>query len=198
MVRAPLTVAPVRDLLVVALVLTSGCQPTGSSGLPGIELAPPASWQRVQPSTWMVPGVALAAWSGPEGSSLVLYRSLPVPGGSAATLAEGLANRLENLPGLTVRERRTQTVAGQAAARVEVVAPGTGDAMAPSAAGTPVAPEDRALIPTHQVIIGLIRRDDTLYLTWHMPESSYDRIAPEIQATLESMRYTKPGRVWSY
>jgi hypothetical protein len=196
-VRAPLTITLVRAVLVVATVLTSGCQRTGSAGLPGIDLTPPASWRRVEPSTWMVPGVALAAWSGPEGSSLVVYRSLPVPGGSPAMLVEGLANRLENLPGLTVRQRRTETVAGRNAARVEVVAPGTGDAMAPSGVGTPVAPQGKPLVPTYQITIGLLRRDETLYLTWHMPESSYDRIAPEVQATLDSLRLTTPERAWS-
>jgi hypothetical protein len=145
----------------------------------------------------MVPGVPLAAWSGPEGSSLVLYRSLPVPGGSAATLVEGLANRLENLPGLKVRERRTETIAGRTAVRVEVVAPGTGDAMAPSGVGTPVAPADKSLVPTHQITIGFVRREDTLFLTWHTPESSYNRIAPEIQATLDSLRLTTSERAWS-
>ncbi len=43
-----------------------------------------SSWQPVQPLTWGVPGVALAAWAGPDGSSLVLYRTLPAPGGTAA------------------------------------------------------------------------------------------------------------------
>ena len=113
------------------------------------------------------------------------------------TLVDALANRLENLPGLLVRERRTETVAGTTAARVEVVAPGTGDTLAPSGLGTPVSPEGKSLIPTHQVTLGFVRPQETLYLTWHIPESSYDRIAPEIQTTLESMRFTNRGQAWS-
>src|SRR5207248_3181479 len=171
---------------VVALVLTLGCQQAGPSGLPGIELTPPGSWRRAESSAWMVPGVPLAAWSGPDGSSLVVYRTIPVPGGSAAMIADGLANRLENLPGLQVRERGTESVAGTTAARVEVVAPGTGDALAPSSAGSPVAPADRPLMPTHQVTLGFVQPDRTLYFTWHVPESAYDRIKPEIQAALDS------------
>ena len=136
----------------------------------------------------MVPGVPLAAWSGPEGSSLVVYRTLPTPGGSSATIAEALANRLENLPGLEVRDKRTETVGGATAARVEVIAPGTGDALAPSGVGTPIAPPGKTLVPTRQVTIGLVRSDATLYLRWHAPESSYDRIAPDIRATLDSLR----------
>ena len=49
------------------------------------------------------------------------------PGASAEMLAEALGNRLENLPGLKLLVKRTETVAGIPAARVEVVAPGTGD-----------------------------------------------------------------------
>jgi hypothetical protein len=196
-VRAPVKIAPLRDTLVVAFVLTLGCGPAGSEGFPGFELAPPATWRRVEPSAWMVPGVPLAAWSGPEGSSLVVYRTLPLPGGSAATIAEGLANRLENLPGLQVRERRTETVAGRSAARVEVVAPGTGDVLASSGVGTPVAPAGKSLTPTHQVTLGFVEPDRTLYFTWHIPESSYDRTAPEIQATLDSLRFPTHGRARS-
>jgi hypothetical protein len=136
----------------------------------------------------MVPGVALAAWSGPEDSSLVLYRTLPIPGGSAESIVEGLANRLENLPTLQLRVRRTERIAGTTAARVESVAQGTGDALAPSGIGTPVAPEGKTLLATHQVTLGFIRPNETLYLTWHVPESSFERIAPEIQATLDSLR----------
>ena len=69
--------------------------------------------------------------------------------------------------------------------------------MAPSGAGIPLAPEGQSLIPTHQVTIGFIRREDTLTLTWHLPESSYQRIAPEIQATLDSLRLTTPEGVWN-
>lgn len=136
----------------------------------------------------MVPGQALAAWSGPEGASLVVYRDLPVPGGSASMIAEALANRLDHLPGLTIRERRTEAVAGTTAARVEVTAPGTGEALAPSGAGTPIAPEGRSLVPTRQVTIGFVRDDATIFLRWHAPESSYERIRADIRATLDSLR----------
>jgi hypothetical protein len=180
----------------VAVLLVMGCQAAPPLGRSGIELTPPATWRRVEPSAWMVPGEPLAAWSGPESSSLVVYRTLPVPGGSAATIADGLANRLENLPGLQVRERRTQTLAGTTAARVEVVALGTGQALAPSGVGTPVAPAGSSLIPTHQVTLGFVRPDKTLYVTWHLPESVHDRIAPDIQATLDSLRFTSRGRAW--
>ena len=47
-----------------------------------------------------------------RGSSLVLYRTLWVPGGSAAMIAEALGNRLENLPGLRLLVKRTETVGG--------------------------------------------------------------------------------------
>jgi hypothetical protein len=173
-VRAIVRIALGNLVGFVAVSACVGCQPAGSAGVPGLALTPPKTWRRIPPTAAMVPGVALAAWSGPEGSSLVVYRTLPAPGGSASTIAESLANRLENLPGLTIRDQRTETLAGTTAAWVEVTAPGTGDALTPSGVGTPVAPE--------------VRIDATLYLRWHVPESSYDRMARDIRATLDSLR----------
>ncbi len=165
-----------------------GCQPAGLGDAHSVGVEPPASWKRVEPTRWRVPGAALAAWSGPEGSSLVVYRTLPEPGGTAAMIAESLANRMEHLPGVEIRERRTEPVAGRTAARVELVAPGTGDALAPSGAGEFVVPEGRTLVPTRQVTLGFVSPDRTLYLRWHAPEGAYSRIVPDIQATLGSLR----------
>jgi hypothetical protein len=145
-----------------------------------------------------VPGVALAAWAGPEDSSLVLYRTLPVPDGTAAKIAEALATRLENLPGLKIAVKRTENIADTTAARVEVVAPGTGDAIAPSGIGSPIAPEGKSLIPTREVTVGFVRPGETVFLTWHTPESSYQRIAPDIDATLKSFRFKSSGKVSTY
>jgi hypothetical protein len=146
----------------------------------------------------MVPGVALAAWSGPEGASLVLYRTLPWPGGSAQALAEALGNRLENLPELKLCVKRTETIASALAARVEVIAPGTGAALTPSGSGPPTAPAGRALIATRQLTVGFVRPAETLYLTWHVPEASYERLAPDIQATLAAIRFNSSGKTPAY
>jgi hypothetical protein len=167
----------------------SGCQPGSPLQRAGIELELSSSWQPVAPSRWLVAGRAIAAWKGPQGSSLSIYRALPIPGGgSAESLAESLANRLTNLPQLAVLVRRTEPLAGGTAARVEVVAPGFGDALAPSGAGTPIALEGKALIPTHQVTLGIPRAAGPIYLTWHAPESVYGRIAPEIEAALRGLK----------
>ena len=100
----------------------------------------------------------------------------------------GLANRLTNLPELKLLVRRTETLAGQPAARVEVVAPGSGAALAPSGVGTPLATEGKSLVPTHQVTVGFARSRGTLFLSWHTPEQAHARIAPDIEAMLESLR----------
>jgi hypothetical protein len=180
--------------MAVALSSISGCQPAGPLATAGIALNPPASWRPIEPSASQVPGVPLAAWTGPEGSSLVLFRTLPAPGGSPAMIAEALANRLENLPELRVVVNRTETIGKTTAARVEVVAPGTGNALAPSGTGTPTAPAGTTLIPTREVIVGFHRQNSTLFLTWDSPESSYGRISPEIQATLETVRFTSSDK----
>ena len=156
----------------------------------------PDSWQPVQPLHWAVPGVALAAWAGLmvlPWFSTVLFQFLE---GTAAQIADALANRLENLPGLRIVVKRTESVGGTPAARIEVVAPGTGDAIASSGTGTVIAaPEGKSLVPTHQVTVGFVRPSETLYVVWHMPESSHDRITPDIDTMLRSFRFTSSGKL---
>jgi hypothetical protein len=173
--------------LAALLAVIPGCNKGTPIERAGISLAPPASWHSAHPSTWMVPGTPLAAWSGPDESSLVIYRTLWVPGGSAEMLADALGNRLENLPGLKLLVKRSESVAGIHAARTEVIAPGTGNSLAPSGLGKVIP--DSTLMPTRQVTLAFIRPTETIYLTWHMPEASYDRIEPDIRATLQSLRF---------
>jgi hypothetical protein len=179
--------------IIVAFVLISGCQPAGPLARAGITLNVPATWRPVEPIASRVPGVPLAAWTGPDGASLVLYRTLPAPGGSPTMIAEALANRLENLPELRLVVNRTEKIGETTAARVEVIAPGTGGALAPSGSGPPTAPAGKTLIPTREVTVGFHRRDATLFLTWNCPASAYARIADEIKATLETVRFTTSG-----
>jgi hypothetical protein len=146
----------------------------------------------------MVPGSALAAWSGPAGSSLVAYRALPMPGGSAGAFATALANRLENLPGFTLVVNRAETIAGATAARVEAIAPGIGARLVPSGTGIPVAPEGMTAAPTRQVTVAFVRGDLTLVFVWHVFDASYAQIAPDIETTLESLRFTSSARTSSY
>ncbi len=188
MYPAPVPKGSRRILALALLSPLLGCQPTAGNGTAGVPVEPPVAWKRVEPDTWRVPGVALSAWSGPEGSSLVVYRTLPVPGGTPAMIAEGLVNRMENLPGVRIVDRRTESVGGTTAARVELVAPGTGDALAPSGAGSFVVPEGQTLVPTRQVTLGFLAPDRTIYLRWHVPDASFDRIAPDIRSTIASIR----------
>jgi hypothetical protein len=174
--------------LSAVLLLGSGCQPASPLARAGVALSPGARWQPVERARWPVPGKPLAAWSGPDGSSLVAYQALPIPGGSAGALVEELANRFANLPGLRVEVRRTESWSSRPAARVEVVAPGTGDALAASGIGIPVAPDDRPLVPTRRVLVGFPRAGDTLFLAWHAPESARGALETQIQAALQQLR----------
>jgi hypothetical protein len=177
-------------MLAALAVVMPGCRRAGPLERSGIAVAPPASWRSVKASTWMVPGVPLAAWAGPDGSSLVLYRTAWIPGGTAEMLVEATGNRLENLPELRLVVRRTETAGGVPAARVEAIAPGTGAALAASGMGVPFAPAGTTLVPTHQVVFGFPRPRETLYLAWHTPEGSFARLAPDIEATINSLRFT--------
>jgi hypothetical protein len=172
------------------IVGTSGCQATSSLESAGLAVVVPGLWHPVDTARWMVPGKTLAAWAGPEGSSLVIYQTLPGPGVTPTMIAEGLANRLTNLPGLKVLIKRVETIAGQPAARVEVVAPGSGAMLAPSGLGAPVATDGQPLMATRQVTVGFTRARGTLFLSWHLPEQAYTRIAPDIEAVLGSLTLT--------
>lgn len=52
-----------------------------------------------------------------------------------------------------------------------------------------MSPAGATAIPTRQVTLAFARPKNTIYLTWHMPEKSYDRIEPEIRTTLGSLRF---------
>jgi hypothetical protein len=188
----------IRVFVAIATLAAGGCQPSSRLQRAGVELRLPDSWRPVEASIPLVPGTPLSAWRGPDGASLVIYRTLPSPGVSAAMLVEALANRLTNLPELKIVARATEKVAGESAARVEVVAPGTGDALAPSGVGTPVAPAGKTLEPTRQVTVGIMRTSGPLFLSWTMPESAHGRIAPDIEATLGSLRLSAETRLSSY
>jgi hypothetical protein len=177
------------------LVAVTGCRPASPLGQAGVGFTPPPPWRSVAPTTWPVPGRPMAAWAGPDGASLVVYRALPVPGGDATELATALANRLTNLPGLRVVERRVETWSGAEAARVEAVAPGTGGALAPSGTGVPLVRDVAALVPTRRVVIGFARPDDTFYIAWHAPESSNPWLQEQVRATLKGLKLgSQPAR----
>jgi hypothetical protein len=55
--------------------------------------------------------------------------------------------------------------------------------------GVPAGPAGKSLVPTREVTFAFARPRNTAYLTWRMPESSYKRIHPDIEATLESLRF---------
>ncbi len=190
------TIANVRFLfgLTALLGVIPGCAPGTLLEGSGVALKPPTTWQPVHPTKWMVPGTPLAAWSGPDGSSLVIYRTLWVPNGSAEMLLEAQGNRLENLPGTKLLVKRVETIASLQAARIELIAPGTGGAVAPSGLGEPIQPPGGTLVPTRQVMLAFARPTETIYVTWHMPERAYDRIEPDIRATLESLRFSTSAK----
>ena len=173
---------------VVLLACVAGCGSSEPLREAGLALSPPEGWRRVEATAWPMPGTPLAAWKGPEGSSLVAYRTLPSPGATAESVGAELANRLVNLPGVRDLARSTPSIAGQTAARIEAVAPGTGDALAPSGTGQAIPPAGKALVDTRRVGVGFPGPAGTLWLAWHFPEAARDRLAPQVEATLKTVR----------
>lgn len=173
-----------------ALLFCSGCFSTDPLTNAGISLSPPAGWRPIAPAAWPVPGIPLAAWTGPGGSSLVVYRSLPVPGGNPTALGEALAVILENNPGLKVLDRQMVKLGTFDASRVDVIAPGTGESLAPCGIGAPVAPAGKSLVSTHRVVLTAVRPADTLTLLWHAPEADAAKLESDVRETLKSLKVT--------
>jgi hypothetical protein len=170
------------------LAFLPGCRSGSDLAGAGIVLPAMDGWQVAPRTRFPAPGKPLAAWTGPAGASLVLYRTLPTPGATPEGLVEELANRLTNLPGMTVLEHRVTRLGDQSAAYVEATAPGTGDMLAATGVGTPYAPEGRPLIPTRRVAVGVPRKSDTLWLVWHYPDANHPRQASQIEAVLKEIK----------
>ncbi|AMV38525.1 hypothetical protein [Planctomyces sp. SH-PL62] len=171
----------------VLILFGSGCDLSSTAPTAAPPLALSGAWKPVDRSTWLAPGVRLAAWSGPSGSSLTVYRKPPIPEGTAEQIVESMVNRMTHLPGFQVVERRVETIAGVPAARVEIVAPGTGSEIAPSGLNAAVAPPGATLTPTREITVGFARSEGALFLVWRMPESARDAVAPEVDSTLAAL-----------
>lgn len=172
----------------ISVLTFAGCGPTTPLARSGIALTPPTGWSAVAADTWAVPGTPVAAWKGPERSSLVVYRTLWAPGTTSEATAQGLANRLDGLPGLKVVKRGVETVGGVESAWVEAVGPGTGDAFVPSGAGVPVAPAGSAIVPTRRIVVVIPRPSETLTLVWHAPEAQAAALANRARTTTDGLK----------
>ena len=184
----------VRSFVVFSLLsLASGCG--SNANLAGIGLSglrPSKSWAAADPSSFVVPGRAIAAWRSSDGGSLVVLRALAAPRTDAAGLASEMTTRLENLPELRIVKSSGRFVGGVQSAIIEIVAPGTGDAIAPSGLGRPIGADDRPLIPTRRIAVGIPGRNQTVWLIWHAPESAAASLSSEVDSVLDGLRIDDP------
>ncbi|MFO0954749.1 MAG: hypothetical protein U0835_27020 [Isosphaeraceae bacterium] len=170
---------------VLMLAAFSGCG-QGAGQPTDLMVRPPQGWE-VEPGQWMVPGKPLRAWLGPDGASLVWYRSLPAPGIDALGLARAAGNRLQNLPDVQNVTVSPENLTGIDAARIEAVGPGTGSAFVPSGAGTPVAPKDGGLKPTRRIQILVSRPGETSHLVFHALENQASSLESAVRETLAGL-----------
>jgi hypothetical protein len=170
-----------------SLLLITGCggTPLERAGVSG--LRPSEGWTEVDPSRFAVPGRAIAAWSGPNGSSLVVAKLLAVPHASADTLTREMSARFENLPELRIVQASKKKIGGIESAYIEVVAPGTGDALAPTGLGKPIAPPGKELVDTRRISLGIPAASQTLWLIWHAPEASAGALTAEIEKAIKNL-----------
>jgi hypothetical protein len=160
--------------------LAQGCgshSPTTSDAIVAA-LALPAGWQpEPRSEAIVVPGDALAGWTGPEGARLVVYRTLYVPQATARSLANELATRLVNDPGVTLLQNETRRVGSHDVGCVSVeVSPPGGD--------SPGRRRDW---------VCLARDDGTYWLRWDYPASARGRFEAEIDRHIESLAQLAPA-----
>jgi hypothetical protein len=170
-----------------SIAWASGCTRSTPLERSGFSLKVPHGFQSSPVKNHPVPGRPLAAWKGPSGSALIVYKTLPVPDVSPASYVVALANRLENLPGVQVVSQDVDKIAGLDAARVYAVAPGDGGSFAPSGTGTPVSLSGKELIPTRLLTLAFLRPADTLCVAFYCPEAEYKSLRPAWEAIRKSM-----------
>ena len=169
-----------RSGIVFALMATAflaGCGASTPMGRAGVEVRPPSGWTTRPVAGIVVPGTVIAAWAGPEGATLSVATSLPIPNPSASALATEFANRMANTPGVRVDSTRIEAVDRKESARVDLV---ERDA-------------DR------RVIVAISLRNHTVLLTWTFPNNARATIDPAIAATLGASKIVEQGpNIMSY
>ena len=184
----------IRMISLCVLSLLSGCGGGSPLGRAGIDsLSVPTGWTPTRPDYWEVPGVPISAWKGPNGSSFVVYRELSTRGDEPASLARRIANRYENLPGLTLLASNEIVFSGMRAAKVEAVAAGTGAAFLPTGTGVPVSYDGLPHVPTRRILIAVPRGWETLAFLWHVPEAEAAEFLSRIGEFRIDMRPKPPS-----
>ena len=169
------------------VVIIGGCGAEAPLERAGVALEVPQGWEPVSPQTWPVPGTPLAAWRGPDQSSLVIYTTLPIPKPSAVALGHEMTNRLLNLTGIEVEPPGSMTLDGNMAARVQARGPGLGDCFVASSAGTASAPDGKTLQTTQRVIVAIPRQGPTINLVWHSPVTNSDTLMSTIETMIAGL-----------
>lgn len=198
---AGLTTRAVSFRIATVLLALVGCRAE-----PVLEWPAPEGWTTTETTTYTVPGKPLAAWTGPSDSSFVAYTTLPDPGATAETLARGEANRYQAHPGAADIQSEVVRLSGDVdAARIELVAPGYGDTLAPPITGLSLSSEaaadgaddkspDTDLIPTRRVLLAIPRSRDVLWLSWNFPESAGRQLLPEVDRQIDELRIPPAAR----
>lgn len=178
-----------RSTVALLVLFCAGCGERSALDRAGISgLKPSSGWSATDPARFAVPGRAIASWTGPDGASLVAYGTIAAPRVSAQALLKEALVRFENLPEMRILESSTKKVGGVDAAYLEILAPGTGDELAPTGLGRPIAPEGKTLIPTKRISIGIPSPDRTIWLTWHCPESSSSTLKSEVESAIKDIK----------
>ena len=172
----------------IAVAVLSGC---GDSGALEFDARVPPQWLPWPDEPPKVPGTLLATYKIPTGQrpgSLAIFRSAYRPNTTAEQLLVERRNLVRGLPTMEVLGGSVIEVGQRKATLLELRAAGTGSALAPSALGEPIAPNNGTLIPTRRLWVAIPRERDTIELFFHCPEAEWERLRGEWERVLESLR----------
>lgn len=165
--------------LLVFWVGSPGCgAPAGSPAAAAARpIVLPDDWRAIPAESIAVPGDPLSAWEGPKGARLVCYRTMFAPGAKPLSLANELAARLLNEPGLEAPRAEVrhagQTEVGCVTARV--------------------VPGGRQQSTRTRFWACLPKPDGVVWLRWDYPTDSEVELAPTIAKALEGLASTSWG-----
>ena len=182
----------IASVILFLAVLAGGCR-ADPRNLAGFAITVPAAWTPWTGAPLAAPGELLEAYRVPTAAgdgSLVIFRSPYLPETTVGQLLVARRLLLENLPSLTVHEAREIEVAGKPALLVDVTAEGTGWSLSPTGLGKPIPPEGKKQFPTRRHWVSVPRGPGlgTLEIFFHSPAPEHERLLPEWEAVLRSLR----------
>lgn len=143
----------------------------------GFSLGVSQPWQQAPLRNYTVPGAIRCAWSGPNGSSIVVFVQEPgVPVSPRAILDSSVKAQKESL-GATVSAEEVRDIAGKQAMWMVVTGKGTGGAI-----------DGKGATQTTQHWVAVPRQRDVLVFLLTCPAPEYARLQKSFESAVASLK----------